>query len=123
MSATRARIERTNYFLGGDRKREELLAEPAAWWPCANCTGDCDCGTCGNTCGCKTIYCGGDCSGSIWSTVRQNFRHDSMNRIESNRTYGTNNTDTHFVATTYDGTKAGVTHMKNDVTSHRPFSG
>lgn len=41
MSVIHGQIQRTNYFAGGARKREELLAEPA----CPPC-GSCDCGEC-----------------------------------------------------------------------------
>jgi len=48
-------IEFTNYFAGGDEKREELLAEPACDCNCdCSCTCECECEC---ECGCPQSMC------------------------------------------------------------------
>jgi hypothetical protein len=48
-------IEFTNFFAGGDERREELLAEPACTCDCG-----CDCNSACYPCSCECV-CGTDC--------------------------------------------------------------
>ena len=61
MTESQSDIQLTNYFSGGDRKREELLAEPAQnCTPCKGCSPT-KCLTCANCkCSCMACPCFGE---------------------------------------------------------------
>jgi hypothetical protein len=54
----------TNYFVGGEEKRREILAQPEAWCSCPQC-GVCNCGAECTNCSACDASCETQCMSSI----------------------------------------------------------
>jgi hypothetical protein len=106
MSLDSLGIERTNYFSGGDRKREELSADPA----CPPCGEKCTCNPCHIVC--QPANCTCNCKNK-WTSWGSGLTTNWGNKLHTS-THGT----TTFVSDTGLGEKsiaaANKTAAEND---------